>query len=123
MRIKGSPSDPTWYGQGGNSLTKGFVVLPMLPQKAPPLVKPSDSSLVSAHIAALNGKSVKETCVKFGFEESHEWLINFAKSGRIPVRGVPDDYKVPDIPQMKGWDFYDCFGTSTHYYPIYSESH
>ena len=44
MRVKGSPSDKVWYGQGGNEHMPGFVVLRTLPRAPPHVVPPLPSS-------------------------------------------------------------------------------
>jgi hypothetical protein len=112
MRVKGSPNDPKWYGQDANSLAPGFVVLKTLPMKAPRIIEPSNSALEHAHLAALNSKSVQKVCQTIGKLDSHQWLVEFAKTGRIPLLGPPpSDMKLTD-PKMMGWDFLEQFGVA-----------
>ena len=111
MQVKGSPSDNLWYGEGGIHYNPGFTIIRTTPQTAPQTLPPMDSSLPAHLLSNLNSSSIRNFCEVNGLLDSHTWLMEFARTGRIPVRGAVSVEQIPDNKyMMKGWDYVGFVG-------------
>jgi len=111
MTVKGSPSAPKWCGQKGIEDGPGFVILRSLPRKAPPRVTSMECSLAPRLLADLKGKKLKDFCVLSGYGDSHQWLVDFASTGNVPIRQVVDPLNRKQHHLLDGWDVVKEIGT------------
>lgn len=119
MHVKGSPSDPNWYGEHGQLGNPGFTMLRTLPKKLPSIISPSECGLGPALLSHLRNPNITRFCEHEQLYGSHEWLLKFATTGRVPTLGLvtPEQLKDKD-PKIQGWDFVEEIGVRPRVRPV-----
>ena len=111
MQVKGSPSDPKWYGEHGQAYNPGFTMLRTVPKKSPFQVKPSHAGLTPALLGHLRGENIARFCDIEGLRGSHQWLLKFATEGRVPTNGAVEESMLrADKFQLRGWPVVETIG-------------
>lgn len=87
LKIKGSPSAQTWYGEDCVPNAKGFHVLKGLPPGYPLCKKPRSYRIPQEYLTRLKGQKMRDYCASQGREAMFANFVEMAETYTVPSLG------------------------------------
>ena len=103
MKIKGSPSAPTWYGVDSVPNAPGFQVLTGLPDGFPLPKKPLGYQIPKEFLTRLKGKKVEAYCKSEGRAAMFPNFVQMAETLTVPSLGPITPSQWEALPEFRRW--------------------
>ena len=111
--VKGTPSDPKWYGENSIPDGPGFRCLKGLPPDAPLPIKTPEWTMNKKYINDICGPKFREYFLQLNKLDMYLQIVQIAKTGVIPSSGplTPEEVlKFPHTKSMFGYSSVELIG-------------
>ena len=123
MVIKGSPSNPVWYGVNSVPGTAGFHMLKCSPEGSPRLLRQKKKSINPTYMKGIKSEHMVEFCQRNGRLEMHEILVDMGDNMYVPSLGSVSEEEFRQLPlyrqkNLVGYTTVEVIGRRPHYFYI-----